>query len=81
MLRKIFFLPDHTLAVVFINLDFLVSCADEWYNFLERIGLIENIVFREVDNPKSERHAEVKLQLRLWASYRGQTLARTGTRW
>jgi callose synthase len=46
---------------------------DEWQNFLERIGLIENIVFREIEN----RNEKVKLDLRLWASYRGQTLART----
>lgn len=50
---------------------------DEWQNFLERIGLIENIVFREVGNPNPEKHKELKLELRLWASYRGQTLART----
>lgn len=59
----------------------LASWADEWQNFLERIGLIENIVFREIENRKSDRHDEVKLQLRLWASYRGQTLARTGITW
>ncbi|KAG0567651.1 hypothetical protein KC19_7G151300 [Ceratodon purpureus] len=51
---------------------------DEWYNFLERIGLIENIVLQKVGQPKpDESDLKVKLQLRLWASYRGQTLART----
>lgn len=36
---------------------------------------------RDVENPKSEGDVKVKLELRLWASYRGQTLARTGTAW
>jgi len=58
-----------------------IWCADEWQNFLERIGLIENIVFREIDKGTPERREQVKLDLRLWASYRGQTLARTGMAW
>jgi callose synthase len=47
---------------------------DEWQNFLERIGLTG----RTVDTKVDEKNEEVILQLRLWASYRGQTLARTG---
>lgn len=45
---------------------------DEWKNFLSRIGRDENAEEAELfDNPKDI------LELRLWASYRGQTLART----
>jgi callose synthase len=51
---------------------------DEWQNFLERIQLIENTLRRTVDQKKSEKHEETVMDLRLWASYRGQTLARTG---
>lgn len=48
--------------------------ADEWKNFLARIGRDENISEKELnDNPNDI------LELRFWASYRGQTLARTGT--
>jgi callose synthase len=50
---------------------------DEWQNFLERIQLIENTLRRTVDQKKSEKHEETVMDLRLWASYRGQTLART----
>ncbi len=53
-------------------------CVDEWQNFLERIQLIENTLRRTVDQKKSEKHEETVMDLRLWASYRGQTLARTG---
>ncbi|MQL91252.1 hypothetical protein Taro_023857, partial [Colocasia esculenta] len=47
---------------------------DEWKNFLERIGKDEN-------SPESElfENENDMLELRFWASYRGQTLARTGT--
>lgn len=51
-----------------------MTLADEWQNFLERIGLTG----RTVDTKVDEKNEEVILQLRLWASYRGQTLARTG---
>ncbi|CAK9328067.1 unnamed protein product [Citrullus colocynthis] len=45
---------------------------DEWKNFLARIGRDENQVDLEsFDNPNDI------LALRFWASYRGQTLART----
>ncbi|RCV46752.1 hypothetical protein SEVIR_9G560600v4 [Setaria viridis] len=40
---------------------------DEWKNFQERVGWEEE--FKETE--------ELKEELRLWASYRGQTLART----
>jgi len=66
------------IVVCLLGVSAFNSWADEWQNFLERIGLIENIVFREIENRKSENHEKVKLELRLWASYRGQTLARTG---
>lgn len=45
--------------------------ADEWRNFLTRIGRDENISESELSNSDI-------LELRFWASYRGQTLARTG---
>ncbi|OVA03159.1 Glycosyl transferase [Macleaya cordata] len=45
---------------------------DEWKNFLARIGRDENALDSDLfDNPN-----EI-LELRFWASYRGQTLART----
>ncbi|PKA45890.1 Callose synthase 9 [Apostasia shenzhenica] len=45
---------------------------DEWKNFLVRIGRDENAAHSELlDNPND------MLELRFWASYRGQTLART----
>ncbi|XP_020585095.1 callose synthase 9-like [Phalaenopsis equestris] len=45
---------------------------DEWKNFLSRIGRDENAADLELfDNPDDI------LELRFWASYRGQTLART----
>ncbi|XP_031113012.1 callose synthase 9 isoform X2 [Ipomoea triloba] len=43
---------------------------DEWRNFLTRIGRDENISESELSNSDI-------LELRFWASYRGQTLART----
>ncbi|XP_062083872.1 callose synthase 9 [Humulus lupulus] len=44
---------------------------DEWRNFLARIGRDENSHESELDTPNDI------LELRFWASYRGQTLART----
>ncbi|KAI3414751.1 uncharacterized protein J3R85_015925 [Psidium guajava] len=45
---------------------------DEWKNFLARIGRDENALESELlDSPNDT------LELRFWASYRGQTLART----
>lgn len=43
---------------------------DEWTNFLERTTVSEEDLRRTVD-------AELEEKLRLWASYRGQTLSRT----
>ncbi|GFZ18220.1 glucan synthase-like 10 [Actinidia rufa] len=45
---------------------------DEWRNFLARIGRDENAVDSELFGNPSDI-----LELRFWASYRGQTLART----
>ncbi|KAL0287336.1 UNVERIFIED_CONTAM: Callose synthase 9, partial [Sesamum angustifolium] len=51
---------------------FCLFPSDEWKNFLARIGRHENASELELnDNPN---HI---LELRFWASYRGQTLART----
>ena len=53
---------------------FWILFADEWKNFLARIGRDEN-------TPESELidNEDDNLELRFWASYRGQTLSRTGT--
>ncbi|KAH9302685.1 hypothetical protein KI387_014268, partial [Taxus chinensis] len=45
---------------------------DEWKNFLERIGRDESTLDSELQENSNDL-----LELRLWASYRGQTLART----
>uniref|UniRef100_A0A2P2MMM7 1,3-beta-glucan synthase n=5 Tax=Rhizophora mucronata TaxID=61149 RepID=A0A2P2MMM7_RHIMU len=42
---------------------------DEWTNFLERVGCSSEEELRETD--------DLEEQLRLWASYRGQTLTKT----
>ncbi|KAJ3672614.1 hypothetical protein LUZ60_007335 [Juncus effusus] len=44
---------------------------DEWTNFLERIGRGDSTAEDIIDSPSDI------LELRFWASYRGQTLART----
>lgn len=44
--------------------------ADEWTNFLERTGC--------KTEDKLRRNEEFEEKLKLWASYRGQTLTRTG---
>lgn len=44
--------------------------ADEWKNFLERVNCKTEEELRETEQSEEE--------LRLWASYRGQTLTRTG---
>ncbi|KAH7445830.1 hypothetical protein KP509_01G025800 [Ceratopteris richardii] len=51
---------------------------DEWRNFLERMKL-QDVQHPEENLPeeKLESSEEFKMQLRLWASYRGQTLGRT----
>lgn len=45
---------------------------DEWENFLERIGRGESTGDAELQDSSTDA-----LELRFWASYRGQTLART----
>ncbi|KAG0459215.1 hypothetical protein HPP92_022343, partial [Vanilla planifolia] len=45
---------------------------DEWRNFLSRIGRPENAADSELFSNQNDL-----LELRFWASYRGQTLART----
>lgn len=53
--------------------------TDEYKNFLERLKVTEKEFERQVwGDPRNSMHEETKLELRLWASYRGQTLARTG---
>ncbi|TQD89777.1 hypothetical protein C1H46_024669 [Malus baccata] len=54
----------------YIDISFFL--ADEWKNFLARIGHDENALHFELfDNPTDI------LELHFWASNRGQTLART----
>lgn len=50
-----------------------IFIADEWDNFLERIGRAVSTGDAELQESSSD-----SLELRFWASYRGQTLARTG---
>ncbi|KAF3436800.1 hypothetical protein FNV43_RR19553 [Rhamnella rubrinervis] len=45
---------------------------DEWENFLERIGRGDS-----TDDVELQENSSDSLELRFWASYRGQTLART----
>ena len=45
--------------------------TDEWENFLERVNCSNEEELRDNEDLEEE--------LRLWASYRGQTLTRTGT--
>ncbi|CAM6088507.1 unnamed protein product [Calypogeia fissa] len=45
---------------------------DEWRNFLERVELTENRMGRQLENEKLDM-----IELHLWASFRGQTLAQT----
>eukprot|EP00250_Pteridium_aquilinum_P008089 c17661_g1_i1 orf=354-4031(+) len=47
---------------------------DEWQNFLERIGMTEKALTSLLDKPTAN---DKVMEPRLWASYRGQTLART----
>ncbi|KAG0457506.1 hypothetical protein HPP92_022663 [Vanilla planifolia] len=67
----------------FIKLAYLCECqmlnqfqrcchSDEWRNFLSRIGRPENAADSELFSNQNDL-----LELRFWASYRGQTLART----
>ena len=44
---------------------------DEWRNFLERVGV------KPSDEASLWKDRTLALELRLWASFRGQTLART----
>jgi callose synthase len=65
------------MCVVLINL-VQILCGellytDEWTNFLTRINRDENAAESELFSSANDI-----LELRLWASYRGQTLARTG---
>lgn len=54
-----------------LNWSIMWCCfVDEWKNFLERVRCTSEEELRE--NPELEE------ELRLWASYRGQTLTRTG---
>lgn len=52
-----------------VNGSLFVFYADEWKNFLERIGVKDG----DVEALKQKMD-----EIRFWVSYRGQTLSRTG---
>lgn len=58
--------------ILFVQSSYPVApiLLDEWKNFLERIGC---------ENLESLQDGQKKEELRQWASFRGQTLSRTGT--
>lgn len=60
------------LSVLTIMGFFGVLLLDEWENFLERIDRGGS------DDAEIQENSSDALELRFWASYRGQTLARTG---
>lgn len=60
------------LSVLTIMRFFGFLLLDEWENFLERIGRGGS------DDAEIQENSGDALELRFWASYRGQTLARTG---
>jgi hypothetical protein len=49
---------------------FVIWSTDEWKNFLQRVNCSNEDELKEYD--------ELEEELRRWASYRGQTLTRTG---
>ena len=51
-----------------------IDHADEWNNFLERVSHDNEEEFKGSDELEEDKLEK----LRLWASYRGQTLTRTG---
>lgn len=51
---------------------FLLMYIDEWNNFLERVNCSSE------EELKGNESDELEEELRRWASYRGQTLTRTG---
>jgi hypothetical protein len=53
-----------------VDILLLTSLSDEWKNFLKRVECKNEEELREDEGLEEE--------LRLWASYRGQTLTRTG---
>jgi len=66
----VFAILNHVILGLSLN-NFCMS--DEWENFLERIGRGASTGDAELQESSSDA-----LELRFWASYRGQTLARTG---
>lgn len=74
---KHLFLMPYLCCSSFLSLFFVgwltLFISDEWDNFLERIGRGESTGDADLQESSSDA-----LELRFWASYRGQTLARTG---
>lgn len=65
-------LSDLRLCRTYFYLLCTVFILDEWDNFLERIGRGDS------GDAELQENSRDSLELRFWASYRGQTLARTG---
>lgn len=57
----------------FLGIFLLLMHIDEWNNFLQRVG------FSSEEELKGNESDELEEELRRWASYRGQTLTRTGS--
>ena len=56
---------------VLLLISWILKHSDEWDNFLQRVNCRSEEELKKSD--------ELEEELRLWASYRGQTLTRTGT--
>lgn len=56
---------------IFLDEQIVCISLDEWKNFLERVKCTSEEELKGV--------SELEEELRLWASYRGQTLTKTGT--
>ncbi|KAL6497170.1 Callose synthase 10 [Orobanche gracilis] len=62
---------DGISTLFYLQKIFPVMSSDEWENFLERIGKDDS------GDAELQESSTSALELRFWASYRGQTLART----
>jgi len=57
----------------FLGIFLLLMHTDEWNNFLQRVKCSSE------EELKGNESDELEEELRRWASYRGQTLTRTGS--
>lgn len=58
-------------CTILLHEQLVCICLDEWKNFLERVKCSSEEELKGV--------SELEEELRLWASYRGQTLTKTGS--